>query len=244
MTTNPTQRHTARPSRSRVMRARVSAFVDRHDDAITLSVLAFVVVIVSALMAIGLAHDYGVSVRESVAIAVVIIAMGALSGAFAYIVGSERASRRVSRRYSRYMNEQRERNDNERARVRRDRDSETQTAQHYADYLNATIATLTSERDKCERATLSLRADIETERRAHRDTRWLLGTARDQRDGLAYVLGSTLDGVGMRDEIADKCETVTGLAHHAPSADPDTLANACDLIYRNAQDAYLSAYDA
>lgn len=117
-----TPRHTARPSRSRVIRARVSGFVDRHDDALTLAVVATIVVLVSALTAVALAQDYAVSTRDALAVAVLTVALGTLSGAFSYLVGSERASRRVSRRYSRYLNEQSDKYRDELERVTRERD--------------------------------------------------------------------------------------------------------------------------
>lgn len=109
--TTYTPRHTARPSRSRVARARLGAWCDRHDDAITLSAVALVVAIVSALLALALATDYDMRAHHALAVAVLAVALSALSGFFGYMVGSDRASRRVSRRYSRYLNEQRDKHE-------------------------------------------------------------------------------------------------------------------------------------
>lgn len=110
MTTH-TPRHTARPSRLRVTLARVGAWCDRHDDAITLSAVAFIVATVSALLALALVGDYAVSTRDALAVAVLAVALSALSAFFAWQVGSDRATTRVSRRYSRYLNEQTDRHE-------------------------------------------------------------------------------------------------------------------------------------
>ena len=108
MITNHTNRATVRPSRLRITRARVGAWFDRHDDAVTLAVVATVVALVSAILAVALVQDYAVSIRDSIAIATIVIALSGISGAFSYLVGSERASRRVSRRYSRYLSDAQE----------------------------------------------------------------------------------------------------------------------------------------
>jgi hypothetical protein len=105
MTTH-SPRYTARPSRSRITLARVGAWFDRHDDAVTLVVVAVVVAIVSTLAVLALVVDYGVSTSHALAVAVLMVTLGAFSAFFAYIVGSDRAARRVSRRYSRHMSEQ------------------------------------------------------------------------------------------------------------------------------------------
>lgn len=103
---NTNKKQLARPSRSRIMRARAVAWLDRHDDAVTLTAVALIVACVSALMVLALATDYGVTVRDGVAVGTLTVALSALASFFAYMVGSERATSRVSRRYARAMNEQ------------------------------------------------------------------------------------------------------------------------------------------
>lgn len=233
MTTNPTQRHTARPSRSRVLRARVSAWYNRHADALAwCSLIAFTV-------AFALAFTYALTldapsaewisahpVLAFVGIAFAFVAFAFVVGAFVHLLTQDITARQLSRAHARTL-----------ARVSVERDLESQSAQNVEDCLRADIARLTRERD-------ALRADIATERRMARDMRFALGTARDERAGLAYVLGEMLDGVSMRHAITDACDAVTGLTHRAPSENPETLASACDLVFRHAQDAYLARYDA
>jgi len=100
-----TTRHTARPSRRRVALARIDAWTDRHDETITLCVVGFIVACVSALVALALIGD-GIAILESVSVALIVVVMSGVSAFFAYIVGNDKASRQVSRRYSRYLNEQ------------------------------------------------------------------------------------------------------------------------------------------
>lgn len=149
MITNHTNRATVRPSRLRITRARVGAWFDRHDDAVTLAVLATIVALVSAILAVALVQDYAVSVRDSIAIATIVIALSGISGAFSYLVGSERASRRVSRRYSRYLNEQSDRYRDELERVTRERDEAQRASQASRNAYRTAYARL-SELTECD----------------------------------------------------------------------------------------------
>ncbi len=146
MSTNPTQRHTARPSRSRVMRAVVGAWIDRHADALALVVVATIVTLVSALVALGLVADYDVSTRDAIAIGLIVVLMGALSGAFSYVIGNDRASRRVSRVMSRAMRQNDAQHDEQLARVMRDGIGHARISDMSAYDMSAELARL-SERE-------------------------------------------------------------------------------------------------
>lgn len=146
MNTNPTQRHTARPSRSRVMRARMGAWIDRHADTLALVVVAIIVTLVSALVALGLVTDYGVSTRDAIAIALIVVLMGSLSGAFAYAVARDRTGSRVARQYSRAMRHNDAQHDEQLARVMRDGFGHARISEMSAYEISAELARL-SERE-------------------------------------------------------------------------------------------------
>lgn len=152
MTTH-TQRHTARPSRARVALARLGAWLDRHDDAVTLGAVAFIVATVSTLGAIALAVDYGVSTRDAVSVAVLMVALASLSGFFAWQVANDRATARVSRRYSRYLNETNDRHERELASVKARALGVTSVSKMSAYDMSAELARL-SEREHALRYAL------------------------------------------------------------------------------------------
>lgn len=136
MNTN-TNRHTARPSRLRVTLARVGAWIDRHDDAVTLTVTALCVALVGTILAVALVVDYSMTASHALMVIAVMGIMALVASVMSYMVATDKATRRVSRRYSRYMNEQ--------------------TDKHGAqvDYLRSTIATLTHERNDWRRKSIA-----------------------------------------------------------------------------------------
>lgn len=196
---NNTTRHTARPSRLRVTLARVGAYLDRHDDAVTLSAVAFIVATVSALLAVALATDYAMRTRDALTVAVLAVALSALSGFFAYMVGSERATRRVSRRYSRHLNEQSDKHERALAEAReafkKERDAlvKERTA-HYMEHckvvdLIAKASSLTywrdrarSERDEARRERDEARSERDEARREASRNAYALLTALEEHD--------------------------------------------------------------
>lgn len=100
MSTNPTHRHTARPSRSRVARARVGAWIDRNSDTLTALAVATVVVILTTLTALALIGD-GISTRDAIGASAVTLASVVFASFFAYAITDDRATRRAYARYSR-----------------------------------------------------------------------------------------------------------------------------------------------
>ena len=117
MSTNPTQRHTARPSRSRVARARLGAWIDEHADAITIGAISALVVIITTLSALILATDYGVSVRDLLGNASLSLMTVAMSAFFAWIIASDRTARRVASVWASNRNRERAQHERELARV-------------------------------------------------------------------------------------------------------------------------------
>jgi len=151
MSTNP-NRHTARPSRSRVCLARLGAWIDRHDDTVTLAVVATIVTCVSALVALALIGD-GIAVMESVSVAVITVSVSGVSAFFAYMVATDKATRRVSRRYSRYLNEQTDRHDYALAQQKRESIGHARISDMSAYDMSAELARL-SERENALRYAL------------------------------------------------------------------------------------------
>jgi uncharacterized membrane protein YkgB len=107
MSTNPTQRHTARPSRSRVTRARVGAWIDDHADGITIGAIIALVAILTTLSALILATDYGVSVSHLLGNATLSLSAVAMSAFFAWIIASDRTARRVASVWAKERNRER-----------------------------------------------------------------------------------------------------------------------------------------
>jgi hypothetical protein len=99
MRTNPT-RYTARPSRSRITRARVGAWIDRNSDTLTALAVALVVVILTTLTALALVTD-GVNTRDAIGASAVTLASVLFASFFAYAITDDRATRRAYARYSR-----------------------------------------------------------------------------------------------------------------------------------------------
>jgi len=122
MNTYNTHRHTARPSRLRVTLARLGAWLDRHDDAVTLAVLALVVSLATTILVIGLVTDYALAITSALMVGSVVVMLSVVSAWFAYMVGTDRATRRVSCRYSRYMSEQSDKYERKLSRVTHERD--------------------------------------------------------------------------------------------------------------------------
>jgi len=147
-----TTRHTARPSRLRVCLARLGAWTDRHDDKVTLAVVATIVTCVSALVALALIGD-GIAIVESASVALIVVVMSGVSAFFAYMVGTDKATRRVSRRYSRYMNEQTDRHADALAQQKRESIGHARIGDMSAYDMSAELARL-SEREQALRYAL------------------------------------------------------------------------------------------
>lgn len=96
MTTN-TQRHTARPSRSRVSLARVIGWADSHSFGLTLGVACVIFVMMTASMGFAIRHDLGVAVRDSVLIAVLSALITIITLFFACSLASEYATKKTER---------------------------------------------------------------------------------------------------------------------------------------------------
>lgn len=98
MSTN-IHRHTARPSRSRVIRARVSAWIDRHSDALTAIAVGALVVILTTLTALALISD-GISTADAIGASAVSLSCVIFATFFAHVLTDDRTSRRVYRRWA------------------------------------------------------------------------------------------------------------------------------------------------
>ena len=118
MSTN-IHRHTARPSRSRVTRARVSAWIDRHSDALTAIAVGALVVILTALTALALISD-GISTADAIGASAVSLSCVIFATFFAHILTDDRTSRRVYARWSREHNRVRDNYERDLARVKRE----------------------------------------------------------------------------------------------------------------------------
>lgn len=108
MSTNPTQRHTARPSRSRVTLARSIAWLDSH-PVIVLAVLgALVSLILNAVLFVGLVGD-GMTVGNAFsvcALALVTLALAVtIATACAEAYYTDKVSRSHSRAFARVIRE-------------------------------------------------------------------------------------------------------------------------------------------
>ena len=143
MSSNPTQRHTARPSRSRVTRARVGAWIDEHDDGITIGAVAVLVVILTALSALILATDYGVSVSHLLGNATLSLFAVTMSAFFAWVVASEKTARRVASVWASERTRERARHERELEKAHAERDD----ARSAFSASNATLSRVISERD-------------------------------------------------------------------------------------------------
>lgn len=228
-----TQRATARPSRLRIARALARAWYDRHADAVSWCALSAFTVAFSVAFTYALTLDAPSAewisanpVLAFVGIAFAFVAFAFVVGGFVHLLTHDITARQMSRAHARTL-----------ARVSVERDLEEQTAQNVEDCLRADIARLTRERD-------ALRADHATARRALTDARFMLGTARDERDALAYVATALLNGdaVTMRERVIDACDKVS--SGETREYDDATLASAAVLILRDDENAYLARYDA
>jgi hypothetical protein len=101
MNTNThTARHMARPSRLRVMRARVIAWHDEHrDDIAAALIVPPAVVVLAALFSFALVSDGRAT--DAVAVACVIVLVSALAAALAWIIADTRADEKGTRRVNR-----------------------------------------------------------------------------------------------------------------------------------------------
>lgn len=100
MTTNQTQRHTARPSRSRVMRARVGAWLDRSPVPVLAFGGALAVLILNALLFLGLVGD-GMTASDAFGVCAFALATLALAVLFAVMATETHTTDKVARRHSR-----------------------------------------------------------------------------------------------------------------------------------------------
>jgi len=98
MSTN-IHRHTARPSRSRVIRARVGAWIDRHSDALTAIAVGALVVILTTLTALALISD-GISTADAIGASAVSLSCVIFATFFTHVLTDDRTSRRVYRRWA------------------------------------------------------------------------------------------------------------------------------------------------
>lgn len=130
MITNPTQRHTARPTRSRVMRARVGAWLDSHPVIVLAMLGALVSLILNGLLFLGLVGD-GMTASDAFGVCVFALATLALAVLFAVMAteahttdkvarSHSRAFSRVIREHDRKMSEQTDRHADTLARLTRD----------------------------------------------------------------------------------------------------------------------------
>jgi hypothetical protein len=163
-----------------------------------------------------------------VGIAFAFVAFAFVVGAFVHLLTHDITARQLSRAHARTL-----------ARVSIERDLESQSAQNVEDCLRADIARLTRERD-------ALRADHETARRALTDARFMLATARDERDALAYVVSQLVSAVEstratMRERVLDAWLSRDNDEHDDQHA---VLAELSVLILRADENAYLARYDA
>jgi uncharacterized membrane protein YcjF (UPF0283 family) len=165
MSTN-IHRHTARPSRSRVTRARVSAWIDRHSDALTAIAVGALVVILTTLTALALISD-GISTADAIGASAVSLSCVIFATFFAHILTDDRTSRRVYRRWA-----------SNHARAREEWNTYCdQMAQRYEESL----ARAYGERDSLQ---AQLRATTESLRRMTRERDWLIES--DETERLAY----------------------------------------------------------
>lgn len=101
MNTNThTARHMARPSRLRVMRARVIAWHDEHRDTVDAALIVPpAVVALAALFSFALVSDGRAT--DALAVALVILLVSALAAALAWIIADTRATDNTSHRLNR-----------------------------------------------------------------------------------------------------------------------------------------------
>lgn len=141
MTTNPTQRHTARPSRSRIMRARIGAWCDAHPVVMLTTVGALTLTLLSALAVFALISD-GTTLANAVGAVGVSLCGTLIAVLYAVLATHEHTtdtvSRRAHRAYARVMRER----DDEMARVIRDSIGTRSVSEMSAYEMSAELARL------------------------------------------------------------------------------------------------------
>lgn len=100
MITNPTQRHTARPSRSRVTLARAIAWLDSHPVIMLAMLGALAVLILNGLLFLGLVGD-GMTASNAFGVCAFALATLALAVTIAVMATEAHTTDKVARSHSR-----------------------------------------------------------------------------------------------------------------------------------------------
>ena len=219
MSTIHPPRETVRPSRMRRAVARVVLIHDRADAWLNdrLTAVFGIMSTTSAVLAVSL-MSWSLITRPSVGDRVAAVFTCALMLGLSAVLFAVAVAEHVA-------NDERAKHRRTLARVMRERDEETQAAQNVED---------------------ALRADIATQRRALTDARFMLDTARDERDALAYVVSQLVSASDMTRETMRERVLDAWLSRHNDEHDDQhaVLAELSVLILRADENAYLAKYDA
>ena len=193
-----TATQTARPTRWQIRRALLSAWLDRNEHRVTVTVVVMLGVLLSVILAMALFRDYGMSALDALTISAVSALTTAVVSVFVVGVTADRVSLNVSATWRQHY----ARTASERDTYRDARD----TARTERDALSARLSALTDiayaigdERDNLARLILSMVESDDYARDGITALRAYIGATFSLNDYADAFHNS--EGIGLRDTI-------------------------------------------